>query len=50
MSIYEILPALDPTQYASECTGLGRYDNVTLSPLLLQRRLRFSPIQRNRAI
>ena len=26
-----------------------RYDNVTLSPLLLQRRLRIGPIQRNGA-
>ena len=26
-----------------------RYDNVTLSPLLLQRGLRFGPIQRNGA-
>ena len=25
----------------------SRYDNVTLSPLLLQRGLRFCPIQRN---
>ena len=49
MSIYEILPALDLTQYASECTGLGRYDNVTLSPLLLQLGLRFGSIQRNGA-
>jgi hypothetical protein len=28
---------------------LVRYDNVTLSPLLLQRGLRFGPIQRNGA-
>ena len=30
-------------------TLLTRYDNVTLSPLLLQRGLRFGPIQRNGA-
>jgi hypothetical protein len=28
---------------------LSRYDKVTLSPLLLQRGLRFGPIQRNGA-
>jgi hypothetical protein len=32
------------------CTSVIRYDNVTLSPLVLQWRLRFGPIQRNGAV
>jgi hypothetical protein len=31
----------------SSCTWMNRYDNVTLSPLLLQRGLWIDPIQRN---
>ena len=31
-------------------TTIGRYDNVTLSPLMLKRGLRFGPIQRNGAV
>ena len=39
----------DTKQSRLESTRIFRYDNVTLSPLLLQRGLRFGPIQRNGA-
>jgi hypothetical protein len=37
------------THYCFTLNGLIRYDNLALSPLLLQRGLRIGPIQRNGA-